>query len=101
MNKHHKRWAFVLNWAKNVQKYLNEGYFLYEDGNSYDASEFHIDEENQLIFLTKILSRYTIYDGNPNYDHGYYTPIPDLKRELLEFKLVKIMDIDLFKKVEE
>lgn len=100
MNKHDKRWVFVLNWAKNVQKYLNEGYFLYEDCNIYDKSEFHIDEENQLIFLTKILSQYTIYDGNTNYDHGYYTPIPDLKQELMEYKIVKIIDVDLFKKEE-
>lgn len=98
MNNYDRRWLFVLNWAKNVKRLINQGYVLHEpeDLFFFEKDEFTIDEDCRLIYLTKLHSRFTIYDGNLEYDHGAYTPILELKKQLQFYQLYKKADIDLF-----
>lgn len=96
MNNYDRRWNFVLNWAAKVKALLAEGYIFYDGESAFSKDEFILDEWNRYIGLKKLNAQWMIFEGNLDFDHGAYTPIVTLKKQLSQYTLMKPTEIDLF-----
>lgn len=96
MNNYDRRWFFVLNWARNVQARLAEGYFIWDGETSFEKADLIIAETNRYIALRSGCAQFMIFEGNLQFDHGAYTPITELRQRLEEYKLLKPCAADLF-----
>jgi hypothetical protein len=77
------RYVNALKKAAKINRYLKKGYHVFHDGRPVDGGKF-ILRGDELLFKSSDTFYTVYYQNNPDWDHGYWTPIKKWNKEFTD-----------------